>query len=378
MGPQGLQKHSPLHSLALLLLLGVLPGAAQGSFEVRISPRTAVVEYGGSVWINCSTTCQDRDAPIGLEIPLTKELSRTGPGWIAMHIVNISEWESNSQCYVNCNTTHKLVKGTISAYRAPEQVVLEPLPALVLGQTHTLTCRVWGVAPVRHLTVSLRQGNRTLHTETFHNRTGAGPDNVTVTHEITPQRWDHGQQVTCFTALDLTPHWPLIRNSSAVAELRVYYRPRMDDSGCPRSRIWVKGTKQIFCEAQGSPTPTVECVKPGVVFQGAEQRLVSSEDAGTYNCTASNEYGTVSREVMVHVDDPTWWWLKWVLVVVGVLVLAAGVGYLVYVWYCRTYKVGSYWLKPKETGKAAEQHKPSELRSLNGAAESTAGAEQSV
>ncbi|XP_074836063.1 intercellular adhesion molecule 4-like [Carettochelys insculpta] len=225
MGPQGLQKHSPLHSLALLLLLGVLPGAAQGSFEVRISPRTAVVEYGGSVWINCSTTCQDRDAPIGLEIPLTKELSRTGPGWIAMHIVNISEWESNPQCYVNCNTTHKLVKGTISAYRAPEQVVLEPLPALVLGQTHTLTCRVWGVAPVRHLTVSLRQGNRTLHTETFHNRTGAGPDNVTVTHEITPQRWDHRQQVTCLTALDLTPHRPLIRNSSAVAELQSHETP---------------------------------------------------------------------------------------------------------------------------------------------------------
>ncbi|XP_074836369.1 uncharacterized protein LOC142003370 isoform X2 [Carettochelys insculpta] len=102
----------------LVALAAALAGAAQGSFEVRISPRTATVEYGGSVWINCSTTCQDRDAPIGLEIPLTKGLGWTGPGWIAIHIVNISEWESNPQCYVNCNTTQKLVKGTISVYRS--------------------------------------------------------------------------------------------------------------------------------------------------------------------------------------------------------------------------------------------------------------------
>lgn len=105
---------------------------------------------------------------------------------------------------------------------APERVVLERIPELELGRAYNLTCRVLNVAPVRHLTVTLRQGGRILHTETFQNHTRAGPDNVTVTKEITPQQRDHGQEVTCHAALDLTPHEPHFENSSSAVELKVY------------------------------------------------------------------------------------------------------------------------------------------------------------
>uniref|UniRef100_A0A452GJ31 Intercellular adhesion molecule N-terminal domain-containing protein n=1 Tax=Gopherus agassizii TaxID=38772 RepID=A0A452GJ31_9SAUR len=102
----------------------------------------------------------------------------------------------------------------------PERVVLEPLPEMELGRAYNLTCWVLNVAPVTHLTVTLRQGGRTLHTETFQNHTGIGPNDIPVTHEITPRRWDHGQEITCHAALDLMPHGPHFENSSSVVELQ--------------------------------------------------------------------------------------------------------------------------------------------------------------
>uniref|UniRef100_A0A8C4YM22 Ig-like domain-containing protein n=1 Tax=Gopherus evgoodei TaxID=1825980 RepID=A0A8C4YM22_9SAUR len=202
-------------------------GAAQGSFEVTVSPEAAMVEHGGSVWINCSTTCQDPGARGGLETSLTKANSKSGPRWAAFHLVAITEWVSAPQCYFICSNDTKVAAANISSYRkwVPERVVLEPLPKMELGRAYNLTCWVLNVAPVTHLTVTLRQGARTLHTETFQNHTGTGPNDIPVTHEITPRRWDHGQEITCHTALDLTPHGPHFENSSSAVELKVYDLP---------------------------------------------------------------------------------------------------------------------------------------------------------
>ncbi|KAM9114973.1 intercellular adhesion molecule 4 [Pangshura tecta] len=217
---QRLQHPSPGGSLAWLLLLLALPGAAQGSFEVSVSLEAAMVEHGGAVWINCSTTCQDPGASGGLETSLTKTDSKTGAGWAAFLLANITEWVSAPQCYFICGGEKKVAAADISSYRPPERVVLEPHPEMEPGRAYSLTCRVLNVAPVTHLTVTLRQGGRTLHTETFQNRTGTGPDSVTVTHEIIPRRWDHGQEITCHAALDLRPHGPHFENSSSAEVLQ--------------------------------------------------------------------------------------------------------------------------------------------------------------
>nr|XP_032648284.1 intercellular adhesion molecule 5 isoform X2 [Chelonoidis abingdonii] len=220
MRPQRLQHPFPGGSLAWLLLLLALPGTAQGSFEVRVSPEAPMVEHGGSVWINCSTTCRNPDANGSLETSLTKTDSKSGPGWAAFLLVGITEWVSAPQCYFTCGGDTKVAAANISSYRPPEQVVLEPLPEMELGRAYNLTCRVLNVAPVTHLTVTIRQGGRTLHTETFQNHTVIKLDNRTVTHEVTPRRWDLGLEITCHAALDLTPHGPHFKNSSSAVELQ--------------------------------------------------------------------------------------------------------------------------------------------------------------
>uniref|UniRef100_A0A8C4YNH4 Ig-like domain-containing protein n=1 Tax=Gopherus evgoodei TaxID=1825980 RepID=A0A8C4YNH4_9SAUR len=203
-----------------------ISGAAEQSFNVSLWPEDSVVEHGGSIWLNCSHTCRDPSARGGLETSLTKAQNKSGPGWMAQELVDIQEWVSAPQCYFNCYGNV-----TCPPYWIPERCLcLCPLPEMELGQVYNLTCRVLNVAPVTHLSVTLRQGGRTLHTETFQNHTGTGPDDVTVTHEIIPQRRDHGQEVTCHTALDLRLQGQFFQNSPAV-ELRVFVPGNPDRDG---------------------------------------------------------------------------------------------------------------------------------------------------
>lgn len=95
-----------------------ISGAAQDSFEVSVSPAAPVVAYGGAVWINCSTTCPDPDARGSLEnTSLTKTDEKTGPGWVAFLLKNITEWVSAPQCQFTCRGRVKVAFANISAYR---------------------------------------------------------------------------------------------------------------------------------------------------------------------------------------------------------------------------------------------------------------------
>ncbi|XP_074977581.1 intercellular adhesion molecule 1-like [Caretta caretta] len=266
--------------------LTALAGAVRGSFDVSVLPEAPMVAYGGAVWINCSTTCQDPDARGSLETSLTKTDEKIGPGWVAFLLKNITEWASAPQCYFSCRGRVKVVFANISAYRAPERVGLERLPELELGRAYNLTCRVLNVAPVRHLTVTLRQGGRTLHTETFQNRTRAGPDDVTVTKEITPQQRDHGQEVTCHTALDLTPHEPHLENSSSAVELKVYALPE-------------EPQLQISHHIEVGDKATARCDVTKVFPAAGEARFTLSFGGQRLNftVTTSNDTATAQGEV---------------------------------------------------------------------------------
>ncbi|CAM4679747.1 unnamed protein product [Lepidochelys olivacea] len=266
--------------------LTALAGAVRGSFDVSVLPEAPMVAYGGAVWINCSTTCQDPDVRGSLETSLTKTDEKIGPGWVAFLLKNITEWASAPQCYFSCRGRVKVVFANISTYRAPERVGLERLPELELGRAYSLTCRVLNVAPVRHLTVTLRQGGRTLHTETFQNRTRAGPDDVTVTKEITPQQGDHGQEVTCHTALDLTPHEPHLENSSSAVELKVYALPE-------------EPQLQISHHIEVGDKATARCDVTKVFPAAGEARFTLSFGGQRLNftVTTSNDTATAQGEV---------------------------------------------------------------------------------
>ncbi|NXK29723.1 ICAM4 protein, partial [Arenaria interpres] len=107
-------------------------------------------------------------------------------------LLNVTEWNSNVQGFYKCYQDREVVTTKLTVYRAPQLVVLEPVPALAVGKSQEVRCHVVGAAPVRNLVVTLRQGGETLSTETFPQHRGDEPEEVWVTHRLTAQRRDHG------------------------------------------------------------------------------------------------------------------------------------------------------------------------------------------
>lgn len=90
----------------------LISGFAEENF-VRIWPENPVVQFGGSLQINCSANIE-ADA-IGLETAFRKEIIGTGSNWKAFRVTNISDWNTNSLCYAQDHPA-KPAKATITVY----------------------------------------------------------------------------------------------------------------------------------------------------------------------------------------------------------------------------------------------------------------------
>ncbi|XP_058023961.1 intercellular adhesion molecule 5 [Ahaetulla prasina] len=197
-------------------------GAEQHMFDVTIWPENPVVEYGGSLWLNCSTSCQEADARGGLETSLMKEKKDNGSHWAVFQLVNITEWASATDCSFSCYGEHKSVQANIMVYQIPEHVMLDPVPIMEIGKVYNLTCRVANAAPIQLLTVTVYKGTEKLHIETFENHSDPGASDILVTFSITAQQDNHMEEVTCHIALDLRPRGRLLEKTSFSKVLKVF------------------------------------------------------------------------------------------------------------------------------------------------------------
>ncbi|XP_014812116.1 PREDICTED: intercellular adhesion molecule 1 [Calidris pugnax] len=209
----------------VLCVLGVIAGQLDASFEVWMEPKEPLVEYGGSLRLKLKTTCEAPDASGNIETSLRKMLGPSGPKETVVDLLNVTEWNSSVQGFYNCYQDRIVVTTKLTVYRAPELVVLEPVPALEVGKSQEVKCRVTGAAPVRKLVVTLRRGDETLSTKTFPEHKGDKPEVVLVTHQLTAQRRDHGHNITCQALLDLAHHDPRLNVTSEPQMLTVYEFP---------------------------------------------------------------------------------------------------------------------------------------------------------
>ncbi|KAL7988293.1 hypothetical protein Chor_007212 [Crotalus horridus] len=186
---------------------GYLDNGREEDF-VRIWPENPVVQFGGSLQINCSANTEAE--AIGLESPFKREIIGIGSNWKAFRVSNIRDWKSSLLCYTK-EGSGKSAKATITTYKSPDSVELDPVPQMEVGKLYNLTCRVSGVAPIRNLTITLLKGEEQLLVETFE-KDKAGP--LVVNHGIRAQQNDYNKTITCQTSLDLRPRGPLLKNTS--------------------------------------------------------------------------------------------------------------------------------------------------------------------
>uniref|UniRef100_A0A8C5WR45 Ig-like domain-containing protein n=1 Tax=Laticauda laticaudata TaxID=8630 RepID=A0A8C5WR45_LATLA len=293
-----------------------ITGAEQHVFDVTIWPENPVVEHGGSLWLNCSTSCQEADARGGLETSLMKKKKDNGSHWAVFQLVNITEWASVTECSFSCYGEHKSVQANIMVYQIPEHVELDPVPIMETGKVYNLTCRVANAAPIQLLTVTVYKGTEKLHVETFENHSAPGASDILVTFPITAQQDNHMEEVTCHIALDLRPRGQLLEKTSFSEVLKVFGKLVATDPQLHTLHyVQANSNLSVTCEVAGV-FPAEEAqfdlkfaeqiLNASITLSGntvRAQAQVSSLPTGNYqlNCTVSLGPTTKSAVETVHI-----------------------------------------------------------------------------
>ncbi|EPQ02969.1 Intercellular adhesion molecule 5 [Myotis brandtii] len=221
---------------ALLALIS-FPGATEGLFEVSVWPHRALVKFGESLVVNCSTNCPD-PGPSGIETFLKKTQVGRGPQWKEFLLEDVTK-NSILQCFFSCAGIQKDRSLGITVYQPPEQVILELLPAWVaLDEVFTVKCHVPRVAPLENLTLTLLQGNQELHRKTFMSLAVAS-QRAEVTIIAKAQREDHRCNFSCHAELDLRSHGGGLFHSSSASKLLQIFEFSQ------RPQIWVSPLMEV-------------------------------------------------------------------------------------------------------------------------------------
>ncbi|XP_027439285.1 intercellular adhesion molecule 1 [Zalophus californianus] len=251
---------------ALLALIGALlpgPGGAQTS----VHPPEAIIPRGGSMQVNCSTSC-DQPSTLGLETQLTKKEVAHGANWKVFELSDVQE-DSHPICFANCDK-QTMASMSLTVYWFPERVELLPLPRWQpVGENFTLRCQVAGGTPRDSLFVVLLRGEEELSRQPAPGE----PAEVEVTVPVLAGRDDHLANFSCRTDLDLRPRGlGLFQNISAPRQLRTFVLPEiLPCLGTPR--IIEVGTQwAVNCTLDGL-FPAAEAK---VSLMLAEQKLDST------------------------------------------------------------------------------------------------------
>ncbi|XP_024206316.1 intercellular adhesion molecule 1 [Pan troglodytes] len=378
-----------------LLALILCPGVPEELFEVSIWPSQALVEFGQSLVVNCSTTCPD-PGPSGIETFLKKTQVGKGPQWKEFLLEDVTE-NSILQCFFSCAGIQKDTSLGITVYQPPEQVILELQPAWVaVDEAFTVKCHVPSVAPLESLTLALLQGNQELHRKNF-TRLVVASQRAEVIISVRAQKENDRCNSSCHAELDLSlqggrlfqgsspirivrifefsqsPHiWVSSLLEAGMAEtvscevarlfpakevmfhmfledqelssflswegdtawanatirtmeagdqelscfaslgpmeqktrklVHSYNKLRLEESSCPGKQTWLEGMEHtLACVPKGNPAPALVCTWNGVVFDLEVPQKATQNHTGTYCCTATNQLGSVSKDIAVIVQ----------------------------------------------------------------------------
>nr|XP_035975506.1 intercellular adhesion molecule 1 isoform X2 [Halichoerus grypus] len=251
---------------ALLALIGaLLPGL--GGAQTSVHPPEAIIPRGGSVQVNCSTSC-DQSSTLGLETQLTKKEVAHGVNWKVFELSDVQE-DSHPICFANCHK-QTMASMSLTVYWFPERVELLPLPRWQpVGENLTLRCQVAGGAPRDSLFVVLLRGEEEL---SRHPASGE-PAEVEVTVPVLAGRDDHLANFSCRTDLDLRPRGlGLFQNISAPRQLRTFVLPETQPRLATPRMVEVGTQWAVNCTMDGL-FPAAEA-KVGLTL--AEQKLPST------------------------------------------------------------------------------------------------------
>ncbi|XP_026546803.1 intercellular adhesion molecule 1-like [Notechis scutatus] len=203
------------HFTAFLCCTGFLLALSKAQEKDPIEPlRKAVVKFGHFFVLNCTTNSSSiSSCDIQERSSETYDYNDIGPTWKTFTFI-VVYWSLRASCVVTCNNEPRSWETIVTVYQPPEKIELDPLPEMEVGKQYNLTCRVFGVAPIRDLTVTLLKGEEQLLVKTFKDHTDPEAGAVVVNHHMIAQKDDYSKTITCQTSLNLGPTGPLLENTS--------------------------------------------------------------------------------------------------------------------------------------------------------------------
>ncbi|XP_044299655.1 intercellular adhesion molecule 1-like isoform X2 [Varanus komodoensis] len=282
----------------------LLPTLAGTTEFIRVWPEKTVVEFGGSVVINCSSNCDG----IILESSLDPVPAGNGSTWKAFNIPSVSQWAPTLLCYAQCTSNINPPHAVITVYRAPEHVAMDPVPEMEVGKAYTWSCRVSNVAPIRNLTITLLKAGEKVLAKTFESHAEAKAGDAVLRHNVTAEQADRGKELTCHAALDLRPDGPLLEKTSSSEALAAVVFSSDPHLEAPLS-METNTTMAVHCHVSG--VFPAEEAQFDLQFAGkswnlstsvsgssvSAQALVSSSSTGEHTLLCTVSLGRVSRRV---------------------------------------------------------------------------------
>ncbi|XP_069460203.1 intercellular adhesion molecule 1-like [Ambystoma mexicanum] len=276
--------------LSFLLLVLAATGAESAGEPCEVAilgPNPQYVEWNGPVSLNCTKSC-NTTGKLMWETHLRKD-EKEEEAWTSMSST-MTVWETTPTCALVVQGAIYQAQTTLIAYQIPDDVTIGLLPPMKEGQSYNVTCDVRNIAPKRNLTVLIRRGNKTLHTQSYPSDSTEGLASAAVTYSVTAQREDHGAVYTCVAQLDMRPNGALFGKSHNIS-VRTYAlsEPKINIAGAIQQGSVVTAR----CDVAKAFPP--EEVKIEIMFGG--QPL---------NITRRWHHETLTAEAVFPTTEPAW------------------------------------------------------------------------
>ncbi|XP_069087900.1 intercellular adhesion molecule 4 isoform X2 [Pleurodeles waltl] len=283
----------------------------------------------------CNNTIESR----GWETSLRKDEGPMDRYWITANLLNITQWISAPLCFtIDSSSESRTTKITIVAYQAPIDVRIDFPPQMLVGESYSMICQAFKVAPKRNLSLSILRGFETLHRETFSEDLTPTSTDVTITHNITAHRRDQGAEYSCIAVLDLRPNGEVFNASSLRKSVSIVGPPININISTDKTNFQKGDNFTVKCYAEGNPSPVFKWHFPSnesirTSRNGSTVTIISAQGvhSGTYECRAQNLFGTITSKVDILLKDlPAHGFPVWATVIIIIISCLSVVGALVF------------------------------------------------
>ncbi|XP_056109007.1 hemicentin-1-like [Rhinichthys klamathensis goyatoka] len=307
---------------------------------LQLNPERVIVEFGGPVSADCSTSVQHKG--MGWEAS-EGAVGMSKDSLITWRVSNLTEWDIQPVCYINHKGQCEITL-PVTIYKTPDSVSISTVNhtgPMMEGNQYELQCDVLNVAPVQTLTVNWYKG-QTLVDQTIFTDTIKTPVSKTSKLLIRPDRADDGAQYWCEAKLELGEEGPRPSPTAPSKHLNitVYSGPIINETKLPSIVPVFQGYPVVIvCEAEGNPKPTISWNLSTTDIVYSETLTITESTSEDLHCIASNSVGSTIRRVKVSKQGKSLNYIYSFAAAVALLLII--IALLIYVWK-KKQSTGSY------------------------------------